>query len=179
MNNYIIRNEKESDFKSISALTLAAFETLEISNHTEQFIIEELRKNNALTISLVAELGNRIIGHIAFSPIKISGGTMNWFGLGPVSVLPEYQKKGIGKELIDQGLTDLRKLRAGGCCLIGHPEYYRKFGFKNPKELEFKGVPSKVFFALSFDEKSCRGEVHLDEAFTRSYANRTVENDSW
>jgi putative acetyltransferase len=86
----VIRNETHDDVCAITEVTIAAFKTLEISNHTEQFIIEALRVAKALTVSLVAEMDGRVIGHIAFSPVTISDGTRNWYGLGPVSVLPTY-----------------------------------------------------------------------------------------
>jgi putative acetyltransferase len=124
-----IRSETYADVWAISEVTIAAFKTLEISNHTEQFIIDSLRAAKALTVSLVAEMDGRVIGHIAFSPVTISDGTPDWYGLGPVSVLPEHQRKGIGKTLIEEGLSRLKDLNARGCCLVGHPEYYRKFGF--------------------------------------------------
>ena len=85
-----IRNETDADVSAITEVTVDAFETVEISNHTEQFIIEALRIAKALTISLVAEVDGRVIGHNAFSPLTISDGTQNWYGLGPVSVQPEY-----------------------------------------------------------------------------------------
>jgi putative acetyltransferase len=85
----VIRSETDAD--------VAAFKTVEISNHTEQFIIAALRAAKALTVSLVAESGGRVVGHVAFSPVTISDGTRNWYGLGPVSVLPAYQRQGIGK----------------------------------------------------------------------------------
>ena len=86
----VIRSETDAHVSAITEVTVAAFKTLEISNHTEQFIIAALRDAKALTISLVAELDGRVIGHIAFSPLTISDGTRHWYGLGPVSVLPEY-----------------------------------------------------------------------------------------
>ena len=89
----IIRNETSSDSEAISKVTTAAFKNLAISNHTEQYIISALRESKALTISLVAEIDGQVVGHIAFSPVTISDGTIGWYGLGPVSVLPEYQKK--------------------------------------------------------------------------------------
>ena len=85
----VIRNETQDDVGAITEVTIAAFKTLEISNHTEQFIIEALRAAKALTVSLVAEMDGRVMGHIAFSPVAISDGTPNRCGLGPVSVLPE------------------------------------------------------------------------------------------
>ena len=100
-----------------------------------------LRADNALTVSLIAEVDGRVVGHFAFSPVTISDGTQNWCGLGPVSVLPEHQREGIGKSLILEGISRLRGLNAKGCCLVGHPNYYRKLGFKNVSGLVHEGVP--------------------------------------
>ena len=161
----VIRSETDADVSAITEVTVAAFKTLEISNHTEQFIIEALRAAKALTVSLVAEVNGRVIGHIAFSPVTISDGTRNWYGLGPVSVLPEYQRKGVGKALIQEGLSRLKDLNAHGCCLVGHPDYYRKFGFKNVSGLVHDGVPQEVFFALSFDGHTPQGTVTFHEGF--------------
>ncbi len=161
----LIRNETTGDERAITEVTVAAFKTLAISQHTEQFIIEALRAGKALTISLVAELDGRVIGHIAFSPVAMSDGTRNWYGLGPVSVLPEYQRQGIGTNLIREGLSRLREMNAHGCCLVGHPEYYRKFGFENVSGLVLEGVPPEVFFALSFSGPYPRGTVAFHEGF--------------
>jgi putative acetyltransferase len=160
-----IRPESTSDHAAISSVTEAAFRTLEVSSNTEHFIIDALRAAGALTISLVAEQGGRVVGHIAFSPITISDGTIDWYGLGPVSVLPELQRQGIGKALINEGLAQLRKLGAKGCCLVGHPEYYRRFGFANTPDLSHEGVPPEVFFALAFDGPVPRGTVRFHDAF--------------
>jgi len=161
----IIRSETDADIGTITRVTIAAFKTLEISNHTEQFIIEALRVAKALTISLVAEVDGRVVGHIAFSPVTISDGTRNWYGLGPVSVLPEYQRQGIGKALIREGLSRLKDMDAQGCCLVGHPDYYSKFGFKNLSGLVHEGVPPEVFFALPFDGPTPRGTVAFHDGF--------------
>jgi len=161
----VIRDETPDDIDAIREVTIAAFETLAISKHTEQFIIEGLRADNALTISLVAEAHGQVIGHIAFSPVTMSDGTQGWYGLGPVSVLPEYQRKGIGKALIEEGLSGLKDLKAQGCCLVGHPEYYKQFGFENVSGLVLEGVPPEVFFALSFDGHIPHGAVNFHEAF--------------
>jgi putative acetyltransferase len=161
----VIREETMADAAVITEVTVAAFEAMEISNHTEQFVIEALRAAQALTLSLVAEVDGRVVGHIAFSPVAISDGTQNWYGLGPVSVLPEYQRRGIGKALIQEGLSRLRKLGAKGCCLVGHPQYYRKLGFENVSGLVHEGVPQEVFFALSFDGRFPQGDVMFHEGF--------------
>jgi putative acetyltransferase len=161
----VIRSERDSDISAIAEVTATAFETLEISNHTEQFIIEQLRAAGALRLSLVAELDGQMVGHVAFSPVSISDGTANWYGLGPVSVLPAFQREGIGKALIREGLSRLKEMGAGGCCLVGHPDYYIKFGFQNVPGLVLEGVPPEVFFALSFDGHAPRGSVAFHEAF--------------
>ncbi|MCC6424850.1 MAG: N-acetyltransferase [Phycisphaerales bacterium] len=161
----IIRNETDADVDTITEVTIAAFKTLAISNHTEQFIIAALREANALTISLVAELDGRVVGHIAFSPVKLSDGTGSWYGLGPVSVLPNFQRQGIGGALIREGLSRLKDLGAQGCCVLGHPEYYRRFGFINSPNIVLKGIPPEFFFAMSFQGDIPHGEVAYHEAF--------------
>jgi putative acetyltransferase len=162
---FFIRSETDADIDAITTVTVAAFKTLEISNQTEQFIVEALRAAQALTVSLVAEVDGRVIGHVAFSPITISDGTQNWYGLGPVSVLPKYQGQGVGKALIHEGLSRLKGLGARGCCLVGHPEYYKKFGFDSIPELVHEGVPPEVFLALSLDGNIPRGTVTFHEGF--------------
>lgn len=161
----LIRNETDGDADAITAVTLAAFATLEISQHTEQFIVKALRAAGALTVSLVAELDGRVVGHVAFSPVVLSDGTPDWHGLGPVSVLPAHQRQGIGKALIRQGLARLQAMGARGCCLVGHPDYYRKFGFRNLDQLAHAGVPPEYFLALSFDGHWPQGTVAFHEAF--------------
>jgi putative acetyltransferase len=161
----VIRSETDADVSAITEVTVAAFKILEISHHTEQFIIEALRAAKALTVSLVAEVDGHVIGHIAFSPVTMSDGTRNWYGLGPVSVLPAYQRQGVGKALIREGLSRLRDMNAQGCCLVGHPDYYRRFGFKNMPGLVHEGVPPEVFFALSFDGNTPQGTVAFHEGF--------------
>jgi len=163
--NIVIRDEVAADAAAIAEVTVTAFQTLAISHHTEQFIIAALRAARALTVSLVAELDGKIVGHVAFSPVTISDNTPNWYGLGPVSVLPEYQRRGIGTALIREGLSRLKTLHASGCCLVGHPEYYRRFGFANHPELVLEGVPPEVFFALPFREPAPQGAVHFHQAF--------------
>ena len=79
-----LRPEMDSDVNAITDVTVAAFKNREVSDHTEQFVVTALRAAKALTVSLVAELDGRVIGHIAFSPVMLSDGTPQWFGLGPV-----------------------------------------------------------------------------------------------
>lgn len=161
----VIRDEVDADAAVIAEVTVAAFRTLAISNHTEQFIIEALRAAKALAVSLVAERDGKIVGHVAFSPVTISDNAPNWYGLGPVSVLPEYQRQGVGTALIHEGFSRLNRLNASGCCLVGHPDYYRRFGFTNIAGLVLEGVPPEVFFALPIITPAPQGVVHFHEAF--------------
>ncbi|MFQ3787114.1 GNAT family N-acetyltransferase [Halomonas sp. A29] len=163
--NIIIRDETVADIDAIHDVTVAAFQTMEHSSHTEQFIVAELRKAGSLTVSLVAEWNGQIVGHIAFSPVAVSDGSPGWYGLGPVSVLPECQRQGIGRALVEEGLACLRDLGAQGCCLVGHPEYYVKFGFRNVPELVYEGVPPEYFFALPLGDHAPQGAVTFHEAF--------------
>lgn len=161
----VVRAETAADVSAIIDVTVSAFRTLEISHHTERFIVEALRAARALTVSLVAEIDGRVAGHIAFSPVTISDGTPGWYGLGPLSVLPERQRQGIGKALMREGLSRLKALNARGCCLVGHPDYYRKLGFMSTPGLVHEGVPPEVFLALSFDGHLPRGTVVFHEGF--------------
>ncbi len=161
----ILREETTADIDAITEVTIAAFKNLPVSNQTEQFIIKALRSADALTISLVAEIDERVVGHIAFSPVVISDGTKDWYGLGPISVLPEYQKQGIGKSLINEGLSLLKKMGGQGCALVGDPNYYKRFGFKNFPELVHEGIPQEVFVALPFNEKAPQGTIEFHESF--------------
>lgn len=160
-----IRDEAAADVDVITAVTIAAFQSLEISSHTEQFVVMALRAAGALSLSLVAEVGGEVVGHIAFSPVILSDGSPHWYGLGPVSVLPAYQRQGIGKALIHEGLARLKAMHAQGCCLVGHPGYYTKFGFQNVPGLTLEGVPPEVFFTLSMDGHVPQGTVNFHPAF--------------
>ncbi len=163
--NFILRDETPADYVAISELTIQAFRPLNFPELTEHFVIEALREAGALTISRVAEIDGRVVGHIAFSPITISDGTPEWYGLGPVSVLPEYQRQGIGKALISDGLARLQASGARGCCLVGHPEYYGKVGFIHPEGLSHEGVPEDCFFAIAFDGVYPQGLISFHEGF--------------
>jgi putative acetyltransferase len=162
----IIRNEIESDIKAIAEVTEAAFKTCPYGNHTEQFIINALRATGALTVSLVAQIDGTVVGHVAFSPVTISDGSPDWYGLGPVSVLPKHQRQGIGTALIREGLSLLKAREGKGCVLVGEPAYYQRFGFRNLPVLILEGVPQQYFLALPFGEETSRGVVVFHSGFS-------------
>ena len=165
MDDLIMREETPEDINEIRELTSAAFENMVISNHNEHFVIDALRAAGALTISLIAFLNDQIVGHVAFSPVEISDGTTNWYGMGPLSVLPQYQRLGIGGMLIQEGLKKLMRFNPGGCYLVGHSQYYRRFGFENIDGLYCEGVPAEVSFARSFTDTMPQGKVTFHPAF--------------
>jgi putative acetyltransferase len=161
----IIRTETPADVGAITAVTVAAFRNQPFSHQTEHFIVHALRAANVLTISLVAEVDGQVVGHVAFSPVAVSDGTKSWYGLGPVSVLPEHQRQGIGSALINEGLFSLRALDARGCALVGDPRYYERFEFRNSPGLVYEGVPQAFFLILPFGGEIPRGIVVFHDAF--------------
>lgn len=163
--NLTIRAERPTDVAVIAEITQEAFRSHPHSSHTEHFIIDALRSSDVLSISLVAELNGQVVGHIAFSPVKVGDGSQDWYGLGPIAVKPEFQGQGVGRVLIENGLVALKKLGAQGCVLLGEPEFYEQFGFRNSKELVLEGVRQEYFLSLPFGEKLARGQVTYHEAF--------------
>lgn len=161
----IIRSEKPSDIEAIANVTKVAFEDHSFSHQTEHFTIRDLRDAGALIISLVAEVDGRVVGHIAFSPVTISDGTTNWYGLGPVSVLPDYQGRRIGTALVNGGLTLLISMGSKGCALVGLPTYYYRFGFTHNFQLIHEGIPQEVFVTKSLTGLMPRGTVEFHQAF--------------
>ena len=160
-----IRNEAAGDSEAITRVVAAAFETHPHSNQSEHLLVQKLREQAALTISLVAELDGKVVGHVAFSAVTVNGEFREWYGLAPVSVLPELQGRGIGSLLVEAGLARLREMGARGCVLLGEPAYYGRFGFTQREGLVLPGVPPEYFLALPFYEEDVRGEVAYHQAF--------------
>jgi putative acetyltransferase len=163
--NIKIRNETAADAPAIKAVTISAFMNAPHTSHTEQFIVTALRKAGLLSISLVADAEGTVIGHVAVSPVSISNGASGWFGLGPISVLPEHQRRGVGSRLMHEALRILREHGAGGCVVLGEPEYYSRFGFQTDPNLILPGVPHEYFQAISLDSSRPRGTVSYHQAF--------------
>jgi putative acetyltransferase len=161
----VIREERAADRAAIKDVTIEAFRTQPYSSHTEQFIIDAIRSSGALTLSLVAETQGQIIGHIAFSPVKISDGTEGWYGLGPLSVRPIYQGLGIGSRLVAHGLTSMRQHKAKGCVVFGSTDYYGRFGFSVCEGLIYPDAPPALFHFISFSDSHPLGTVTYNEGF--------------
>ncbi|MCF2857007.1 N-acetyltransferase [Pseudoalteromonas sp. SMS1] len=161
----IIRTERSDDITLIRSVTKQAFANAEHSNHCEHFVVSALRHSGALTLSLVAELGGHIIGHVAVSPVELSNGVGRWFGLGPVSVLPEFQGQGIGSQLINQAIAALHSRQAAGCVVLGEPTYYNRFGFKAEPSMVLEGVPAEYFQVQSFGDSIPNCSVAYHDGF--------------
>jgi putative acetyltransferase len=161
-----IRPETSHDFHAIENIHIAAFANHPYSRQTEHLIVNALRADHALTVSLVAEMDSKVVGHIAFSPIKIDGHDCLWSILGPVGVLPDHQRRGIGQELIREGIKAILSLGAEGCVLVGNPAYYSRFGFTHNPELVVEGVPAEYCMCLPMTERIPRGYVSYHAAFS-------------
>jgi putative acetyltransferase len=160
-----IRSEYLADADAIFEVTRLAFLAAPHTNHKEQFIVNALRRTGHLALSLVAVEEHRLVGHVAFSPVAVSTGDTGWYGLGPLSVLPERQRKGIGSLLVQQGMEMLRGRNAQGCVLLGDPAYYSRLGFTPCKDLILPNVPPKYFLCRSFGAFTPKGEVTFSPAF--------------
>ncbi len=162
----LIRSENSADVAAIEQVTIAAFKGRWYSDQTEHMVIDRLREAEVMSVSLVAEVDEKVVGHVAFSVVTIDGEDKGWYGLGPVSVSPEVQKLGIGSKLIREGLSQIKEKGARGCVLEGDPNYYQRFGFKNHPDLIYKGTPDqKYFMALPFYEDVPKGQVEFHKAF--------------
>lgn len=167
-----IRPEIPSDAPAIEAVIISAFRSAPHSGNNEQIIVGALREARQLTVTLVADartahdaVSGKVIGHVAISPVSVSTGAPGWFGLGPLSVLPEYQRRGVGTRLMRDALRALQEKGAAGCVVLGDPAYYGRFGFLADPALVFPGVPPEYFQALSFGSSKPRGVVSYHAAF--------------
>jgi len=161
-----IREERNEDADAIRRITAAAFAQAPHSSGTESRIIDALRDAGALTVSLVATGDDgSFVGHVAFSPVRIDGEAGRWYGLGPVSVVPEMQRQGIGSALIREGLARLAALDAEGCVALGDPAYYSRFSFVSDPALTYGGKPSLYSQRLVLKGTAPRGNVSYHAVF--------------
>ena len=160
-----IRPEVPGDADAIREVVSEAFAAASHSDGTEPLIVDALRSAQALTISLVAVEDGVIVGHVAVSPVAAESGAQGWFGLGPVSVHPDWQGRGIGKALIGEALERLRRSSAAGCVVVGEPDYYGRFGFEHDPAAHYRDIPPPYLQMLSFRGPRLRGAVEYHPAF--------------
>jgi putative acetyltransferase len=164
----IIRPETAQDIPAIYQINKQAFD-----RENEAHLVNRLRENEAIILSLVAEWNGQILGHILFSPVIITDDDIQWqaVGLGPVAVLPEFQNSGIGSALIRAGLDELKKLGHDVVIVLGHSGYYPRFGFKpsRPFGIQWEmDVPEEAFMVAELNKGSLNGRkgiVHYHPAF--------------
>jgi predicted N-acetyltransferase YhbS len=160
-----IRAERPSDAAAIRAVTIAAFESSPYGHNGEAGIVDALRADGALTLSLVVLEGDKVLGHAAFSPVTAFSPVEGWVGLGPLSVAPDAQRRGLGAGLVRAGLERLRAAGAAGCVVLGDPAYYGRFGFESDPAMTFAGDPSPYFQRLVLHGSPPIGEVRYHPAF--------------
>lgn len=161
-----IRNEAPPDVAAIGKVTIAAFLDAPHGSGTEQFIVDALRRSGQLSVSLVADDDGEVIGHVAVSPVTVSDGATGWYGLGPISVAPGRQGRGVGTRLMQQALTELRRSGAVGCVVLGDPAYYARFGFNAEPSLVLPDAPPEYFQAIVFRGALPSGTVSYHASFT-------------
>ncbi len=153
----LIRDEIDGDASAIRRVVTEAMKLLPQSSGAEAAIVERLRADNALSLSLVAEDGGEVVGYLAASDARI-GAMSGWGLIGPVAVLPSRQRRGIGSALMSEAIL---RLRAGckGAALVGDPGYYGRFGFTAFPGLRLGDVPARFVQALPFDGSEPQGEL--------------------
>jgi predicted N-acetyltransferase YhbS len=170
-----IRKEESKDYKTVFCIIEKAFISEKMSNHQEQFLVERLRKSNAFIpeLSLVAEHDGKVVGHILLTKLKIKNKTNEFdsLALAPVSVLPQFQRKGIGGKLITESHKRAKELGYKSIILLGHEKYYPKFGYLQTHlfgiELPFE-VPKENCMAIElvkYGLKDVSGIVEYPKEF--------------
>ena len=163
---WTIREEMARDIPAIDRVIEAAFTDHPFSDGSEPAIVARLREHGDLALSLVALApGGRVVGHAAWSPVTLSTGDDGWLALGPVSVLPDLQKQGVGRTLVITGHARLRGRNAAGVVVVGDAAYYRRFGFGSDTPLTIAGELAPHFQVLPFAARVPRARVRFAEAF--------------
>ena len=169
------RQEQAPDHHAVSDLLAQAFRDEPYSDHTEQFLVERLRKSNAFIpeLALVAKDGEQVVGYILLTKLHISNGKQQFesLALAPVAVLPSHQRQGIGTMLIEHAHRLARKIGDTSVLLIGHQDYYPRFGYRRASAYGISfpfDAPDENCMALELVEdglKNVTGEVLYPKAF--------------
>jgi predicted N-acetyltransferase YhbS len=163
----IIRQEQPKDHSATEAVIEAAFKNAEFSDKTEHELVRKLRRSDAFIpeLSLVAEIADEIVGHILFTKITIADEhEYSSLALAPMALLPQFQNKGIGRKLILKGLERARELGFESVIVLGHENYYPKFGFKKASLWGISApfpVPDKAFMALELRPNALKGKAGI------------------
>lgn len=152
-----IRPETQADIAAVHTINVDAFTTSELGYSGEAEIVDELRSSHPQgLLSLVAEAAGKVVGHILFSPVTIGEQDVIGMGLGPMAVTPACQRAGIGSQLIEDGIKQLRNHGTPFIVVLGHPQYYSRFGFRRASaqgiHCEYDGVPDEAFMVLVLEE---------------------------
>jgi|SRR5882724_8591774 len=155
-NAMVIREERQGDAERIRGVNLAAFET-----STEADLVDALRRDATPLVSLVAEDDQNVMGHILFSPVTLASAPgLTLMGLAPMAVVPSRQRQGVGTALVREGLERCRQLNAAAVVVLGHPEYYPRFGFVPAIRLSLRSeydVPEETFMVRELRDGVLRG----------------------
>ncbi len=157
-----VRPELPTDVESVREVNLAAFE-----QPTEADLVDMLRRSCPEALSLVADVGGQVVGHILFTPARLAttDHIIMGMGLAPMAVLPSFQRRGIGSRLVDEGLQMLRSRRCPFVIVVGHPEYYPRFGFEPASHhglsCQWEGVPDEAFMVVNLDADRMQGATGI------------------
>ena len=160
-----IFEESPADVPAVETLVAEAFLEAPHTNRCEQWIVQALRESGDLALALVAKDGAKVVGYLAVSRVTIAESAADWYALGPIAVLPSCQGQGIGSQIMREALLRLKERGAGGCVVLGEPDYYKRFGFRPDSRLQMVGAPEENFMALSFTSRIPHGEVAYPDAF--------------
>lgn len=164
--NVHLRAETADDITAIHHLTRLAFAPMPYSDGQEPHIIDRLRRDGDLALSAVAEdPGGRILGHVALSPVQIGGAGAGWYGLGPISVAPGSQRRGIGRRLMTHAMGWMTTRGAAGCALIGDPGFYSRFGFFSDGAVRYGDLDTKYVLRRVLAGPDRTGDLTYAAAF--------------
>jgi putative acetyltransferase len=164
----LIRAERDNDQDAVHAVNVSAFETPSEAN-----LVDTLREQAQPVVSIVAEENGKVVGHIMFSAVSLSGyPDLKMMGLAPMAVVPEHQRQGIGSALVRAGLEQCRQLGFTAVVVLGHPGYYPRFGFSPSSRFGIDSeyeVPEEVFMAIELQPEALSaitGRVKYHAAFS-------------
>lgn len=161
-----VREADHGDEAFIEVVVERAFAKEALASGREAEIVRELRAKRRVRMIMVAEDGpGQLVGVLVLSPVRMENQATGWFGLGPVAVVPEWQRRGVGSAMIGATMATLHMEHANGCVVLGEPKFYERFGFRRLPNLTLPGTPEGYFLALPFDGTTPEGRVRYHAAF--------------